>query len=75
MQSDNSYIKQFGHILEKIKTLRCTPDNAILVTTDVVGLCPNIQACLFILKEALDKKLFSKDTYWRLDQDDRICVK
>ena len=42
MQSGKSYIKDSGHFLEKIKTLGCIPDNAILVTADVVGLYPSI---------------------------------
>ena len=59
MQSGKSYIKDSGHFLEKIKTLGCIPDNAILVTADVVGLYPSIphQAGLISLKEALDKSL------------------
>ena len=38
MQSGNTYIKGSGHFLEKINTLGCIPDNAILVTADAVGL-------------------------------------
>ena len=55
MQSRKSYIKDSGHFI---------PDNSILVTADVVGLCPSIphQASLLALKEALDKT-FEKDTY------------
>ena len=62
MQSGKSYIKDSGHFLEKIKTLRCIPDNALLVTADVVGLYPSIphQAGLIALKEALDKRLLKK---------------
>ena len=58
MQGGKSYIKDSGHFLEKIKTLRCIPDNALLVTADVVGLYPSIphQAGLSALKEALDKR-------------------
>ena len=58
MQSGKSYIKDSGHFLEKIKTLRCIPDNVLLVTADVVGLYPSIphQAGLSALKEALDKR-------------------
>ena len=45
-----------------LKTLRCIPDNALLVTADVVGLYPSIphQAGLIALKEALDKRLLKK---------------
>ena len=48
--------------MEKRKTLVCIPDNAILVTADVVGLYPSIphQAGLIALKEALDKSLSKK---------------
>ena len=62
MQSGKSYIKDSGHFLEKIKTLGCLPDNAILVTADVVGLYPSIphQAGFIALKEALDKSLSEK---------------
>ena len=40
----------------------CIPDNALLVTADVVGLYPSIphQAGLSTLKEALDKRLLKK---------------
>ena len=62
MQSGKSYIKDSGHFLEKIKTLGCIPDNAILVTADVVGLYPSIphQAGINALKEALDKRPLKK---------------
>ena len=62
MQGGKSYIKDSGHFLEKIKTLRCIPDNALLVTADVVGLYPSTphQAGLIALKEALDKRLLKK---------------
>ena len=62
MQSGKSYIKDPRHFLEKIKTLGCISDNAILVTADVVGLYPSIphQAGLIALKEALDKSLSKK---------------
>ena len=48
--------------MEKIKTLGCIPDNAILVTADVVGLYPSIpyRDGLNSLKEANDKKLLKK---------------
>ena len=40
----------------------CIPDNAILVTADIVGLYPSIphQTGLIALKEALDKRLLKK---------------
>ena len=62
MQSGKSYIKHSGHFLEKIKTLGCIPNNAILVTAGVVGLYSSIphQTGLIPLKEALDKSLSKK---------------
>ena len=62
MQSGKTCIKDSGHFLEKIKTLRCIPDNAVLVTADLVGLYPSIplQTNLIALKEALDKRLLKK---------------
>ena len=45
-----------------LRTLRCIPDNALLVTADVVGLYPSIphQAGLIALKEALGNRLLKK---------------
>ena len=42
MQNGLSYIRNSQHFLEKIKTIGSVPENAILVTADVVGLYPNI---------------------------------
>ena len=42
MQSGWSYIKNSGGFLKKIKNVGNIPENAILVTADVVGLYPNI---------------------------------
>ena len=57
-----SGIKNSRHFLEKTKTLRRIPDNAILVTAGVVGLYPSIphQAGLIALKKALDKRPLKK---------------
>ena len=57
MQKGLFYIRDSQHCLEKIKTLGSVPENAILVTADVVGLYPNIphQAGLKALKEVLEK--------------------
>ena len=62
MESGKSYIKDSGHFLEKINTLGCIPDNAILVTAVVVGLYSSIslQAGLNALKEVLDKRRLKK---------------
>ena len=53
-----SYIRDSQNFLEKIKTSGSVPENAILVTTDVVGLYPNIprQGGLKVLKRALEKR-------------------
>ena len=58
MQNGLSYIRDSQHFLEKIKTIGSVPENAILVTADLVGLYPNIpnQAGLKALKEALEKR-------------------
>ena len=42
MRNCNSYIRDSSHFLEKIKNIRSIPDNAMLVTADVVGLYPSI---------------------------------
>ena len=38
MQKGKSYIRDSGHVLEKIKNISALPENVILVTADVVGL-------------------------------------
>ena len=55
-------LKTLNIFLEKVNTLGCIPDNAILVTADVVGLYPSIphQVGLITLKEALEKRLSKK---------------
>ena len=58
MQDGESYIKDAGDFLNKIRRINAIPERAILVTADVVGLYPSIphQAGLEALKEALDKR-------------------
>ena len=58
MQEGDLYIKDTGDFLNKIKNINAIPENAILVTADVVGLYPSIphQAGLEALREALDKR-------------------
>ena len=58
MQKGWSYIKDSGYFINKTKNLSNIPDNAILVTVDVVGLYPSIphEAGLRALREALDKQ-------------------
>ena len=62
MQNGLSYIRNSQHFLEKVKTVGSVPENAILVTADVMGLYPNIphQAGLKALKEALEKRDIKK---------------
>ena len=54
MQNGESYISDSGHFLEKTKKISTPPQNAVLVTADVVGLYPSIlqQVGLSALKEA-----------------------
>ena len=58
MQNGWSYIKVSNNFVKKIKHLKNIPDNAILVTADVVGLYPGIpyKAGLRALKEVLDRR-------------------
>ena len=62
MQKGNSYIRDSGHFLEKIKNISTLPENAMLVTADVAGLYPSIphQAGLSALREALENRLVKK---------------
>ena len=61
MQKGKSYIRDSGHFLKKIKNITL-PENAILVTADVVSLYPSIphQAGLSALKEALENRSVKK---------------
>ena len=56
MQKGKSYTRDSGHFPEKIKNISTLPENAILVTADVVGLYSIIsyQVGLSPLKEALE---------------------
>ena len=55
MQKGWSYIKGSGDFIKKINNLDLIPENAILVTADVVGLYPSIphEVGLRALREAL----------------------
>ena len=58
MQESRSYIKDSNDFINKTKNLKDIPQDALLVTTDVVGLYPSTphEAGLKALKEALDKR-------------------
>ena len=53
-----TYITDYGDFINKIKNLCTIPDNAVLVTADVVGLYPNIphEAGSRALRQDLDKQ-------------------
>ena len=58
MQKSWSYIKDSGDFIRKVRNLTDIPEDAILVTADVMSLYPNIpqQAGLEALKKALDER-------------------
>ena len=58
MQEAESYNKDTGDFLHKIKNKNAIPENAISVAADVVGLYPTIphQTGLEALREVLDKR-------------------
>ena len=57
MKQGNSYIKDTGSFLEKLRAIGEIPKGAILVTADVVGLYPSIphDECLKVLRKQYDK--------------------
>ena len=67
MQSAKSYIKDTSDFLKKLNKLSKLPENAILVTTDVVGLYPSIphadglEALSTKLEERQDKSIATDD--------------
>ena len=67
MKSGKSYVKDTGDFLENIKSLGRIPEDAFLVTTDVVGLHLSIphdvgvKALYKTLEEISDKKVSSAD--------------
>ena len=67
MKSGKSYVKDIGDFLEEIKSLGRIPEDAFLVTVDVVGLYPRIphdvglKALYEKLQERSDKKVSSAD--------------
>ena len=62
MQNGKSYIRDSGYFIEKIENISTLPENAVLVTADVVGLYPSTphQAGLSVLKEALESRSVKK---------------
>lgn len=67
MRAGKSYIRDTGHFIEKIRELGKIPENAILVTADVVGLYPSIpheaglEALSIKLEERVEKTVPSED--------------
>ena len=67
MKSGKPYVKDTGDFLEEIKSLGRIPEDAVLVTADVVGLHPSIphdaglKALYEKLEERSDKKVPSAD--------------
>ena len=76
MQKSKSYIRDSGHFLEKIKSISTLPENATLVTADVVGLYPSIphQAGLSVLKEALENRSVKKTSTENLIKMTEFCL-
>ena len=60
MQDSWSYIKDSSDFLKKIKSIGKIPEGAILVTADVIGLCPSISHEAGL--EALRKRLNERDS-------------
>ena len=61
-QNVKSYIKDTNDFLSKLKNIRKLPDDAIMVTIDVVGLYPSIphEEGLEAMKKALEKRTDKK---------------
>ena len=59
MQKGRSYMKDSGDFIKKTQTLGSIPENANLVTADVVGLYPSIrhEVGLKTLRKVLDKRV------------------
>ena len=74
MQEGWSYIKDSGDFIKKLKNIDHIPQDAIMVTADVVGLYPSIphDAGLEALRKALDNRENKK-----ISTDDltKICFK
>ena len=42
MRSAKSYLRDTSNLFKKLKELSCEPQNVVLGTGDLVGLCPSI---------------------------------
>ena len=76
MQEGAHYIKDTTESQDKIENLH-VPEDAFLVTANVVGLYPNIphEACLKSLKEALDRRREKKISTEDLDKMAEFVLK
>ena len=76
MQNGKSYIRDSRHFLERIKNINTLPENAILVTANVVGLYPSIphEAGLSALEKALDNRSVKKIPTENLIKMARVCL-
>ena len=56
MQEVRSYVKDSGHFIKKLKNIDHIPQDAIMVTDDIIGLYPSIShdAGLEALRKTLD---------------------
>ena len=75
MREGMSYIKDSDDFMHKIRYLKDIPNDALLVTADVVGLYPNItpEAGLEALKEVLERRKDKKDFDKWFSQNGSIC--
>ena len=67
MKSGKSYVKDTGDFLEKIKNLGTIPEDAFLVTADIVGLYSSIPHDAGL--KALNKKLEERSS----KESSRVC--
>ena len=75
MQEIWSYIKDSADFISIVGQIVDIPENAILVTADLVGFYHSIphKTGLKALKNALEKKTKAYP-YWKINEYDRICV-
>ena len=75
MRKGWSYIKDSQDFINKSRNLGKIPDNAILVTADVVRFYPNIphNVRLRAMNEALDKEEQKKNSYREPLANGRVC--